>query len=537
MISLRASGSDNNPLGASAFCSIPVPIGTQDGNLVLVGIGVPSANITITPPDEGWTLLFRTDPSRTLGLAVYWKIALSEQARWVFALSAAAQAMGAVLVYSGADLVEPIEASAAALSVSGTAHTVPAITVADDGEEVVLFLAAGAAGTYTPGTGYLRAASKAQTAAQLEAHRKQQTTAAALATFNATFSASTLGASVVLVLRASVGTVSIDEARALILGGLPRGVERVYDLEPGGDYYNFFQSIAATIKAYGLDAIDALWRETVIRTARLVIPVWERIFGLETSIVALNGTLPQRRAQIIAAWRAAAGQGCSEPEVQAVLAAALGYNAGTLPEIIRCDRSTLRLLHSYGGTLDLVLPSMTTTTTYATIVSDGGKVSSAGARLTLLFETLPVAYSITLTAPDGVTTKTWSRGWGYGPIELYGKEFAGASISGKWKLAINNATGFSNKLMSQSSLFVEAIGEGEDNANQATAGAAVHWGVYADPVHVGENGTPADLDSALELLQRMARSHTVVAIVTSREPRPGIASGGTSSIPDRCIPV
>ena len=150
MIARVAQGVDNNDPGESGFVGIAQPAGISDGDLLLVAIALSKAGVTITPPDESWTRVYRTDQAQGVSIAVYWKTAMNEPARWVFALSEDADAEGLVVAYSGADGYEPVEAYAGKLTASAASpHNYPAISTSTGEEALVLFLAADEQITYS----------------------------------------------------------------------------------------------------------------------------------------------------------------------------------------------------------------------------------------------------------------------------------------------------------------------------------------------------------------------------------------------------
>lgn len=530
-LSLRTYGTDDNPAGASLYVSIPVPVGVQDGDIVVVGLAIPSADIEITPPDDTWTKIERSNPAHSLGVVCYWKTALNEAHRWVFALSDSIQAAGAALVYANADSHEPIEAVAIELTGSSTSHGVDPISPSLDGEALALFLAASTSGTYTAATGFQRAAAKTQADATVEAHHRILQFAGARSAFNVTFSTPALGASALIVIRPSAGTVTVDEARERILDGIPRGADRVYDLEPGGDYRNFFQALAIAAKEFVYDPVDETHREAIATRSRYKLPDWERALGRELSRTARTGTVPQRQAQVKAFFRSAAGQGSSGSEIASVLGPLLGYFPTTPVEIIECEKPALDMRHSYGYGADLTV-SAGNSGELLIFVPDGGLVSQAGVRLTLEFDDADLAdIDVRLTSP-GRTSVEWLDGWSHSPLVLRSQAFAGVAIHGVWTLRITNNGGTSRTLIaSAEQMLIDGIGRGQD-----TGGAIFHWAVYADPDHLGENGTAPDFEAADEALARMAFVHGVGRVIYSVEPWPGVMGGAHAAIPGRCIP-
>lgn len=536
MISLVASGADSNPAGASAFVGIPQPIGIANGDLVIVALALPATGVVVTPPSSDWTQLVATDTAQPMAMSVWWTTALNLSANLVFALSASCRATGACVAYRGVDSFTPIEASVATLTAAATAHAVGGITAQQASEEALLFLAAAASGTYTPTGGFIETVRKQQTGCTIEAQHQQLQNAGALAAFAEAFSASAAGVSVIIILAPSAGTLTYDDTYARTFGALPKGIDNLLDFTAGaGDFYKYFWVIGSMLKL-GFDLVDLVAQEIVPFLSRYKLPDWERLFGLLQTLTAQRGTIPQRQAQVLGAWRAAAAKSASFPTVAATLGPLLGYFPTTPVQIIEADRSALTLAHSFDFChgVDVTL-SQGTTTTLTVDVNDGGKVSKMGAQLTLTFLTADTTMMVfTLTAPDG-TSKTWAAGAVNSPLWLTAPELAGAQIQGQWTLVITNnssAIGSFNTLYSSLQLFVEGIGP-----RQQTGGAIFEWGVFADPAHLGENGTPPDFNASRVAVRKLSFSHSLPSLLQSLSPYPNTDSGIHAAIPDEAIPV
>lgn len=528
-ISLRTWGNDNNSAGASQFVGIPVPVGVKDGDLAVVGLAVP-AGITVTSPN-GWTQAVTTDPSQ-FGLAIFYATILNAPSRWVFALSAAASATGVVVVYAGVDSFMSIESAASSANASAATAAIPASATSVPGEEVLVFLAAPSASGFTPAAGYLPVVSDSNVTAEIAAHRSSVANPGALAATTAAHGSSTVSVSALLVLRPSAGKLSVDQVRGRILAQFPVGIEETYDLQPGGDYFKYFQAIAEAFKTFAYDAVEMLRSEAIPSRSLFKLSTWEGLFGIAQARVAKVGTVPQRQAQVRAAWRAAARQGSSEPEISAAIGPLLGYNPSTPIELINMNRDALTAAHSYGPEADVLCPASQTKNMDLFIAFDGGKVSSAGARLFLTFDNPDLTgIVITLISPTG-KIKEWDGPYTAGPLVLYAPEFAGLPIQGKWRVSITNGSGSDHTLLAGGILHAEGV-----NPGQRTAGAMFCWGVYADPAHLGENGVAADIAGAERMLNRMKQAHTEARVILSKTPYPDTVGGINSSIPDRCIPA
>lgn len=317
-----------------------------------------------------------------------------------------------------------------------------------------------------------------------------------------------------------------DDARKYLIGLLPPGADRLYDLQPGGDVFKLFDAIAAVFKQYGFDLLDRLRQELFPSKASDKLPDWEGFLGVARFFVARFGTLMQRQQGVVSKIRERGA--FTDPNTSSIIAPLLGYFATTPLEILRCDRSALRLLHTYQTPLTSI-PNATTVDQTLYVV-DGGKVSAAGPRLTLEFGAAgPFDFVITLESPDS-SSKSWSLTNVDGAMlkSLFAGELAGAGITGNWLVRIANTSGVALPVIT--SLFVEGIAR-----NQNTAGAAWHWAVYADPALVGQAGF-SDFEAVESAIARIKHTHDVGRLVTSKEPWPGVESGLHSSIPARCIP-
>ncbi|MEO9192167.1 MAG: hypothetical protein ABI445_00790 [Polyangia bacterium] len=537
MILLRTSGVDNNSAGASQFVAIPLPVGIQDGDLIVVAVAVDNAGISITPPDAGWIKAFRTDPSRGVSIAVYYKTAINEFERWVFTLSSSANAQGVAAVYSGADGWHPVEFVSAAATLASASQAVGATQTSLDAEQLVLFVCTDAVSTLTAPAGYLTAQTR-QNVGTLALMQQQRASAGLVPASTVSTTGTPNGASLLIILRPSASTVSVSEARELFVQKLPADVDRVYDLDAGGDYYKLFQSVAMLAKETAYDLIDLLRLEVLPRFAIYKLPDWERVFGLTTTRNAQRGTIPQRQAQVVASWREAAGLGSTRAAITAILGPLLGYNAATPVQVSVTDRDLLRIAHSYSPTAAIPIRGGTFVD-YKFSTVDGGVVSSAGLRVALEYSSSPgESLTVTLTGPDGYA-KEWDPVVTTQALDwLFGPEFAGKNISGRWTLEIfNNAA--SGTVYVHPTIFVEGVPKNfnENVYGQATGASIFEWGAFADPAHMGENGTPADLAAVRRAVQRIAFSQTVGNVLQSLVASPDVDAGAHAAIPDECIPT
>lgn len=526
-IFLRASGIDSGA-GAGGFVGIPVPLGVANGDIAIVAIAA-EPGVVVTPPDTNWTQIAQTDPSQ-FGIVAFWTTVLNAPANWVFSLNGSNFACGVVAIYGNVDGFNPIDMSTVAVN-SVSAGDIPSVTASLNGEELAIFLVASGNGSFTPSGNYQQAASKSTVHVSISFQHQALQSAGTQPATTSVYSGSAAGACIAITLAPSYSTLTQDDIYHRLFDAMPEGIDNLLDFTPTGDFYKYFQVIAAVAKI-GFDLVDILRQEIVPYLSRYKLPDWERIFGLLSTITAQTGTIPSRQSQVLGAWRAAAGQGASIPTVQAVLRTLLGYSAATTPLVIECDRPTLTLVNSYDATGggDVAIPHAATTT--LTIpVSDGGKVAKMGAQLELAFASTPLTtYTFVLTAPDG-SSKTWTGTWGDLPLVLYAPSFAGAKTQGNWTLAITNGSGVDNTLYSAAFLFVEGMARG-----QQTAGAIFDWGVWADPAHIGESGT-ANFAAARAAIKKLALSHTIGNLIQSLAPWPDSTTAPNAAIPDECIPT
>jgi hypothetical protein len=322
---------------------------------------------------------------------------------------------------------------------------------------------------------------------------------------------------------------TVDDARRYLLNLLPPGAHLLYDLGPVGDVLLLFDAIGEAFKRFAFDLLDTLLQEIFPSTCIQKLPDWETATGVENLNPALFGNTAQRQTSVISKLRES-GAFC-DPVAQSVLGLLLGYSQTIPVQLIKADRSRLRLEHTYSFAADVSLPPGQITN-IPIFVNDGGKVARMGAQLTLTFADADLsAYTITLTAPDG-RSKQWGLKWTSAPVCLFAQSLSGARVFGNWTLSIANGSIVANTIFAGSSLFVEGIGP-----NQDTGAAVFHWGVYANLAHVGENGVPADYPSVRAAIQRIKHSHTVGYLIQSLAPWPDVVTGAHSAIPDACIPI
>ena len=109
-IALRAADAGNNGTGGFTL-TLPAPVGTSSGDVMVAHVIVGIAGNTITPP-AGWNLVLRQDSSSSISTATYVKVAgSSEPASYTWSFVAAREASGGIASYLGVDITTPVDAS------------------------------------------------------------------------------------------------------------------------------------------------------------------------------------------------------------------------------------------------------------------------------------------------------------------------------------------------------------------------------------------------------------------------------------------
>lgn len=317
-----------------------------------------------------------------------------------------------------------------------------------------------------------------------------------------------------------------DEARKYLFGLLPPGIEKLYDLEPGGDFYQILDTAAYLLRVFGFNLLDALRREQFPSMVVDKLPDWERFLGIARFFLARFGSIAQRQQAVVSKIRERGP--FIDSLVKAVLGPLLGYFTSTPLEILRADRNAIRVKHTYSIGLDGWSIPAGTTSSRSIKTHDGGKIAQMGVRLFLEFGLGgPFTGFVTLTGPGYEQTFPIAAD-GAIAVVYYAKAFAGSLMSGWWRATVQNTSAGAMPIIV--SFFAEGVG-----TNQNTAGAVAHWGVYADPAHVGESGY-SDLEAADAAVARIKHADSVGRIITSKQPWPGVTSGTHAAIPGRCIP-
>lgn len=316
--------------------------------------------------------------------------------------------------------------------------------------------------------------------------------------------------------------MTTTQARAFLLGLLPRGIDRVYDFSSGADFDKLLTGAAeqfALRVATPTDAVEADSNPVTLTSTGLA--AWEAVLGI-------NGaarSVAQRQAAIIARLREFGGAS-TLPAIKAILGPILGYANPSQLVIIETDRAALTLAHTYPSTGAVAIVGGGSNAQSAK-VGDDPKVSQAGAQIYLdNFSASNYSdVSVVLAGPDA-TTKTWtnpSRG-AQDPLVLYAPEFAGKAINGTWTVTVSSAAG--NVNADDWRLIVEGIGWQTVMGGAQGLGAAIfEWAVLVDPALAGVMAPP-DYSLALATLRRIKPAHTQAYLVKK------MSGGGLCAICD-----
>lgn len=137
-------------IGESTAITIDKPAGTQAGDLLVAALMLDrGTRIEVTTP-SGWALLRRSDASRYVGMATYYRIAsASEPSSYSFPLDETSKWAASISRISGADSEKPIDISGRATGKKGDV-TAPSLTTRSDNTLVLAFYTNRRNATYTP---------------------------------------------------------------------------------------------------------------------------------------------------------------------------------------------------------------------------------------------------------------------------------------------------------------------------------------------------------------------------------------------------
>jgi hypothetical protein len=138
-------------VGGSSTVTVAKPVGTQAGDLLIAALMLDrGSQIVVTTAPAGWKLIRRTDNSRYVGMATYYKMAgNTEPASYSFALDETAYWSAGISRISGADPAVPVQASSSKTGSSGNV-TAASVTTKTSNTLVLAFFSNRRNATYTP---------------------------------------------------------------------------------------------------------------------------------------------------------------------------------------------------------------------------------------------------------------------------------------------------------------------------------------------------------------------------------------------------
>ena len=133
-------GSDTNTsVAAAGSIVVTTPTNVQPNDLILAHIGVNGGTGTTVTAPAGWTLIRRTNNGANNGSGLYYHVAVGgEAATYTWTLAPATDASGAMIVYRGVDISNPIDVSSGGTGTS-TAAAAPTVTTTATNDRVVGF--------------------------------------------------------------------------------------------------------------------------------------------------------------------------------------------------------------------------------------------------------------------------------------------------------------------------------------------------------------------------------------------------------------
>jgi hypothetical protein len=325
-----------------------------------------------------------------------------------------------------------------------------------------------------------------------------------------------------------------DQVLNLIIQLLPRGSEKLYGLlSRRGDVFQYFSGIADTFSYFAFSAIAQLHAELNPQTANLRLPDYELWLGLTQTPIVISGTIDQRRNQVLSKMRE---QGASTVNnIVGIIAPLLGMLPANV-QVIESNQASITTAHTYSNSTGASIGS-NSSVTQSVYVPDSG-YSDAGAQVSVtITSTNPEQLSFVLTDPSGNqytmpagTIPAGALTSTAAPVNFV-KVSGSTFVVGSWSLQIS--TGSAACTLVSWSLFVEGLAVAQD-----TGGARFWFGVFADPVHLGETGVSANFAAARAALLRIQPAHANGRLLQSiAGAYPNTSSGANSAIPDETLPA
>lgn len=401
----RSAGNDSNVAGASQFVAIPSLSGLKEFDICLaflnlVGNADPTVVVAVTPP-PGWTQLLRVQNNDTQ-LVVFWKYASPpEPPNWVWAIGSSDQHTGVAIAYQNVDLFVPVDATSIQRNPSSVNQPIAALVTSAPNTMLVVGIGTPATVAVTPPAGFSQRAIRSQAACQVQIAEHLQSFAGSVSGLQDTLGGAQTGVVAMVALRPSAGLHGLDEVREGLIDLLPPGSRDWMDLDPGGDWFIFYEAEAAALKKWAYDLSDTLRAELDPSGAFQKVPDWENALRLIRTRTALVGSLPARRAQVVSRLRESGAS--TRPNLRSIVGPLLGYADPTQVTILEVARAALATANTYSDLVGGAIPGPGTFTTHVNTFDDGAGVSRAGVQLTLDLTTTHLEQiSVVVTGPPPV---------------------------------------------------------------------------------------------------------------------------------------
>lgn len=330
-----------------------------------------------------------------------------------------------------------------------------------------------------------------------------------------------------------------------------------HDFEnPAAPDYGLLRWMAQLYKTFISDMLDLMAREVDPRQASWIkLQDWRAIFAMSQNPPATASK--QLTALVISRLREIGGPS-NEFNVAAVVGLTLGYADPTALEILKLSTAQIKSGCTY--TFVPAAKAISDVATFngnliqtTTFINDGGVCWETGVQLTLNFSaSVGARVHVQLESPDGFL-RQWQpiTKWLSGTqVILYGREFAGHSVNGQWKLYIYREPGSTAANLNSWTLYVAGAprypvgpdpgpwpvsppvtGKVPSRTRFGLGQWAFWFGVYADPTKMSAV-TPADFGAAMQALGRLRQAGQRADLILSKAPIPGAAT----SLPGMCVP-
>lgn len=284
------------------------------------------------------------------------------------------------------------------------------------------------------------------------------------------------------------------ELKEELIGGIPSDNPLDWNDDPG----KLMDALAGVLYDRGVAQVEALRHELCPATATETLPDWEDAIGVRETWTAREGSIAERRGQVISRLRERGPM--TLDRIRSVLQGYLQYADPADILISEVSRTALRTAHTRTWTGSSVFTA--TQASVKIVVWDDPRVSRAGAQVDLTFSAAVDLSLLTasLYAPDSNLV-----GWGgstplgkgtASSVRLYAPGHAGAAIFGTWELVISISAG--SGTLTRVDLFVE--GRGRDVRGGDGLGSAKFWWapIIEKPKIKGGTATANEIARAIE---------------------------------------